>query len=129
MNPRVQASKYQECLRTPRIPFLLFPFDLFLKALMKEFFLFIQSFFHTEDFPNISALISEDIFLFIQSFFHTKDFSNISALISESVFLFIQSFFITPSSNVADLFRIVVSEKKAFKEFFPQYYICFPTSV
>ena len=105
MSSRVQASKYQKRLRTPRIPFLLFPFELFLKALMKEFFLFIQS------------------------FFHTKDFSNISALISESVFLFIQSFFITPSSNVADLFRIVIFKKKAFKEFYPQYYICFPTSV
>lgn len=96
MSPRVQASKYQECLRTPRIPFLLFPFDLFLKALMKEFFLFIQSFFITKDCFNISALISESVFLL---------------------------------SNVADLFRIVVSEKKSFKEFFPQFYICFPTSV
>ena len=105
MSPRVQASKTQKRLRTPRIPFLFFKFKFVLKALMKEFFLFIQS------------------------FFITKDTFHILALISKSVFLFIQSFFITPVSNAVDLFRIVVFKKKAFKEFFPQFYICFPTSV
>ena len=81
MSPRVQASKTQKRLRTPRIPFLFFKFEFVIKALMK------------------------------------------------SVFLFIQGFFITPVSNAVDLFRIVVFKKKAFKEFFPQFYICFPTSV
>ena len=105
MSPRVQARIGQKCLRTPRIPFLLFQFDLVFKALMKE------------------------ISLFIQSFFITKDTLHILALISKCVSLFIQSFFITPVSNAVDLFRIVVFKKKAFKEFFPQFYICFPTSV
>ena len=45
MSPRVQASKTQKRLRTPRIPFLLFHFDLVFKALTKGFFLFDQSFF------------------------------------------------------------------------------------
>jgi len=45
MSPRVQASKSENRLRTPRIPFLLFQFDLVFKALMKEISLFIQSFF------------------------------------------------------------------------------------
>lgn len=45
MSPRVQASKTQKRLRTPRIPFLLFHFDLVSKALTKGFFLFDQSFF------------------------------------------------------------------------------------
>ena len=81
MSPRVQARIGQKCLRTPRIPFLFFKFDFVLKALMKE------------------------------------------------IFLFDQSFFIAPLSKPIDLLRIVVFEKKAFKEFFPQYYICFPTSV
>lgn len=96
MSSRVQASKYQKRLRTPRVSSLFFKSDLIFKALMKS------------------------IFLFIQGFFITKDFSNISAFISESVFLFIQSFFITPLSNVADLFRIVIFKKKAFKEFYPK---------
>ena len=81
MSSRVQASKYQKRLRTPRVSSLFFKSDLIFKALMK------------------------------------------------SIFLFIQGFFITPLSNVADLFRIVIFKKKAFKEFYPQYYICFPTSV
>ena len=81
MSPRVQTSKTQKRLRTPRIPFLLFRFHLIFKALTKGFFLFDQS------------------------------------------------FFISPVSNAVDLFRIVVFKKKAFKEFFPQFYICFPTSV
>ena len=81
MSPRVQAIKSQNRRRTPRIPFLLFRFHLVFKALMKE------------------------------------------------IFLFIQSFFITVLSNVPELFKIVVFKNKAFKEFFPQFYICFPTSV
>ncbi len=105
MSPRVQASKYQKRLRTPRVSSLFFKIDFVLKALMKEFFLFIQGF-------SI-----------------TKDTFHIFALISKRIFLFIQGFFITPASNVPDLFRIVVFEKKSFKEFFPQFYICFPTSV
>ena len=49
--------------------------------------------------------------------------------LTKEIFLFDQSFFIAPLSKPIDLLRIVVFEKKAFKEFFPQYYICFPTSV
>ena len=105
MSPRVQASESQKRLRTPRIPFLFFKIDFVLKALMKS------------------------VFLFIQGFFITKDTSRISALILKEISLFIQSFFITPVSNAVDLFRIVVFKKKAFKEFFLQYDICFPTSV
>ena len=47
MSPRVQASKTQKRLRTPRIPFLLFRFYLIFKALTKGFSLFDQSFFIT----------------------------------------------------------------------------------
>lgn len=81
MSPRVQASKYQKRLRTPRIPFLFFKTDLIFKALTKE------------------------------------------------IFLFDQSFFIAPLSKLVDLFRIAIFEKKTFKEFHSQYYICFPASV
>ncbi|MDD4312036.1 MAG: hypothetical protein PHW41_06105 [Eubacteriales bacterium] len=95
MSPRVQASKYQKRRRAPRIPFLLFPFDLVFKALMKE------------------------IFLFIQSFFIAKDSSHISALISKRDFFFDQGFFIRLFQSKLSLLRIV----------FPQFYICFPTSV
>ena len=52
-----------------------------------------------------------------------------SKALTKEIFLFDQSFFIAPLSKPVDLFRIVIFEKKAFKEFFPQYYICFPTSV
>ena len=129
MSPRVQASESQKRLRTPRIPFLFFKIDFVLKALMKSVFLFIQGFFITKDSSRISALILKNVFLFIQSFFIAKDTSRISALILKEISLFIQSFFITPVSNAVDLFRIVILEKKAFKEFFLQYDICFPTSV
>ena len=85
MSPRVQADRVQKRLRTPRIPSLLFQFELFDKALMK------------------------------------------------SVSLFIQGFFIAHPGNAVDLFRIAFSEKAAFKKssfrYFPQFYICFPTSV
>ena len=85
MSPRVQADRVQKRLRTPRIPSLLFQFELFNTALMK------------------------------------------------SVSLFIQGFFIAHPGNAVDLFRIAFSEKAAFKKSsfrdFPQFYICFPTSV
>ena len=85
MSPRVQADRVQKRLRTPRIPSLLFQFELFNTALMK------------------------------------------------SVSLFIQGFFIAHQGNAVDLFRIAFSEKAAFKKSsfrdFPQFYICFPTSV
>ena len=100
MSPRVQASKTQKRLRTPRIPFLLFQFDLVFKALMKE------------------------ISLFIQSFFITKDTLHILALISKCVSLFIQSFFIRLFQ-----FKISLLKLSLLKNIFPQFYICFPTSV
>ncbi len=100
MSPRVQARIGQKCLRTPRIPFLLFQFDLVFKALMKE------------------------ISLFIQSFFITKDTLHILALISKCVSLFIQSFFIRLFQ-----FKISLLKLSLLKNIFPQFYICFPTSV
>lgn len=64
-------------------------------------------------------------------------FSSHSVLFSKalmkSVSLFIQGFFIAHPGNAVDLFRIAFSEKAAFKKSsfrdFPQFYICFPTSV
>jgi len=57
----------------------------------------------------------------------------------KSVSLFIQGFFIAHVSRVADLFRIAVFklgafkksafQKLSFKTIFPQFYICFSTSV
>jgi hypothetical protein len=104
MSPRVQTQTIQECLRTPRIPFLLSRFDLVLKALTKRGSLFDQSFFVTVSQVAVPAL--------------TKRGS-----------LFDQSFFVTESTNPRSLFRIVILKLEALKELFPQYYICFPTSV
>ena len=110
MSPRVQADKVQKRLRTPRIPSLLFQFELFDKALMKS------------------------VSLFIQGFFIARNESHISALIGKRVFLFDQSFFIVHPGNAVDRFRIAFFEKLAnqklfFKKIFPRFYICFPTSV
>jgi len=64
--------------------------------------------------------------------------------LTKMIFIFDQGFFIAHVSRVAALLRIVVFEKLAFqkstfqkslfkkslfKEIFPQFYICFPTSV
>jgi len=110
MSPRVQADKVQKRLRTPRIPSLLFQFELFDQALMKS------------------------VSLFIQGFFIARNESPISALIGKRDFLFDQGFFIAHPGNAVDLFRITFSEQLAFKKLsfekiFPQFYICFPTSV
>ena len=115
MSPRVQAERIQNRLRAPRIPSLSFQFELFHKALMKS------------------------VSLFIQGFFIAKIDSHISALIEKRDFLFDQGFFIAHVSRVADLFRIAVFklgdfkksaiQKLSFKEIFPQFYICFSTSV
>lgn len=109
MSPRVQADRVQKRLRTPRIPSLLFQFELFNTALMKS------------------------VSLFIQGFFIAKIDYLISALIVKRDFLFDQGFFIAHPGNAVDLFRIAFSEKAAFKKSsfrdFPQFYICFPTSV
>ncbi|MEZ4508929.1 MAG: hypothetical protein R2912_04725 [Eubacteriales bacterium] len=125
MSPRVQARIGQNRLRTPRIPSLLFHFDLFDKALMKS------------------------VSLFIQGFFIARIDSRISALIEKRDFLFDQGFFIAHVSRVSDLLRIVVFKlgafqksaivksaimksaflKLSFKEILPPFYICFPTSV
>lgn len=70
-------------------------------------------------------------------------FSSHSILYFEALtkrdFLFDQGFFIAHVSRVADLFRIAVFklgdfkksafQKLSFKEIFPQFYICFSTSV
>jgi hypothetical protein len=69
MSPRVQADKVQKRLRTPRIPSLLFQFELFDKALMKSVSLFIQGFFIARNGSPISALIGKRDFLFDQGFF------------------------------------------------------------
>jgi len=105
MSPRVQTNKYQKRLRASRIPFLLFRSDLILKALMKKDFLSGQGFFVANGCSRISALISK------------KDF------------LSGQGFFIAQFNLLNRLYRIVVFQIAAFKELFPQYYICFPTSV
>jgi len=54
--------------------------------------------------------------------------------LTKMIFIFDQSFFITHSSKLIRLFRIFVFKANAIKKFllkivFPQYHICFPTSV
>jgi len=110
MSPRVQAERIQNRLRTPRIPK-----------------------FSSHSILYFEALAKRD-FLFDQSFFIAKINSLISALIEKRDFLFDQGFFIAHVSRVADLFRIAVFKlgdfkKSAFKTIFPQFYICFSTSV
>ena len=109
MSPRVQAEKSQIRHRTPRNPKYLSRFELFSKALTKNDLFFDRGFFIAKDAPHISALTKNDLF-------------------------FDRGFFIAHPGNAVDLFRIVFSEKLAFQKLsfeivFPQYYICFPTSV
>jgi hypothetical protein len=128
MSPRVQASKHQKRLRTPRIPFLLSRFDLVLIALTKRDYLFDQGFFNAKNSLHISALIVKRDFLFDQGFFHAKNNLHISALIVKRDSLFDQGFFITDSIRLIRLYRVVVSEITALKKI-PLFHICFPASV
>ena len=132
MSPRVQAEKSQIRHRTPRIPKILSRFELFSKALTKNDLFFDRGFFIAKDAPHISALTKSDLF-FDRGFFIDKDATHISALTKNDL-LFDRGFFIAHPGNAVDLFRIVFSEKLAFQKLsfeivFPQYYICFPTSV
>jgi len=104
MSPRVQAKTIQKRCSTPRIPFLLFRSDLILKALMKRVFLLIQSFFIASFYFAFKAL-------------------------RKRIFLFDQGFFIARLHQLRFLIGFVVFKISTFKKLFPQYYICFPTSV
>jgi len=127
MSPRVQAQTIQKRLRTPRIPFLVFRSDLVFEALTKRDFFFDQSFFIAKDSLHILALMKR-VFLFDQSSIITKDSFHILALMKRG-FLFDQSFFITDLNKLFRLFSIIVFKIASYKKLFPQYYICFQTSV
>ena len=109
MSPRVQTNRDQNRSRTPRIPKILSRFHLFLQALTKMIFIFDQSFFIGANCLSTLDCMKKEAF-------------------------FDQSFFISQISNCVRLFRIYVFKVSKIKKFlleivFPQYYICFPTSV
>lgn len=132
MSPRVQTNRDQIRRRTPRIPKILTRFHLFLQALTKMIFIFDQSFFIGAKCLGILDCMKKEAFL-DQSFFIGADDLGVLACKKKEAF-FDQSFFISQFSNRIRLFRIFVFKVSAIKKFlleivFPQYYICFPTSV
>jgi len=79
MSPRVQADKVQKRLRTPRIPSLLFQFDLVSKALTKMIFIFDQSFFiaHVSRVVALLRIVAFEKLTFQKSAFKESLFKEI----------------------------------------------------
>ena len=52
-----------------------------------------------------------------------------SRALIKGIFLFDQSFFITGSDRLRRFLKTIVFKITVFRKFFPQFYICFQTSV